>query len=143
MHSGVSRISNTRVEKCGQRGVEGKYCLHFHKLHDCPNCLFANNAIENSHQRGIIVHGTHRSLVENNALYNVRGGGIYIENGNEMYNQLKYNVNICKFPFDDEIYGGCTIPGTSNRLADTSVSHLASSFQRFRMKHGLIVFSLK
>ena len=60
-------------------GVEGKYCLHFHKLHDCPTCVFSNNAIEGSHQRGIIVHQTHSSTVENNVLYNVRGSGIYIE----------------------------------------------------------------
>ena len=60
---GSARISNTRVERCGQRGkyialyvssrkyhltfvhvihtgIEGKYCLHFHKLDDCPSCSF-------------------------------------------------------------------------------------------------------
>ena len=36
-------------------GVEGKYCLHFHKLHDCPTCSFKNNAIEGSHQRGMYI----------------------------------------------------------------------------------------
>ncbi len=101
-------------------GVEGKYCLHFHKLHDCPTCLFKNNAIEGSHQRGIIVHGTHSSTVEDNVLYNVRGAGIYIEDGNEMYNELKYNVVICPFPFLDDALHGCTVPGTSNMISDTS-----------------------
>lgn len=120
MHGGEARITNIRVEKCGQRGVEGKYCLHFHKLHDCPTCLFKNNAIENSHQRGIIVHSTHSSVVEQNVLYNVRGSGIYIEDGNEMHNDIKYNVVICPFVFDNDILHGCTIPGTSNRIADTS-----------------------
>jgi len=81
MHGGTASIQNARIEKCGQRGVEGKYCLHFHKLHDCPTCLFKNNVIENSHQRGIIVHSTHSSVVEGNVLYNVRGAGIYIEDG--------------------------------------------------------------
>ena len=88
MHGGTAKIQNTRIERCGQRGVEGKYCLHFHKLHDCPTCLFKNNAIEGSQQRGIIVHGTHSSIVEENILYNVRGAGIYIEDGNEMYNDM-------------------------------------------------------
>lgn len=120
MHGGESRITNTRIEKCGQRGVEGKYCLHFHKLQDCPTCVFKNNAIENSHQRGIIIHSTHSSLVEQNVLYNVRGAGIYIEDGNEMFNDLKYNVIICPFTFNDAKLHGCTIPGTSNRIADTS-----------------------
>eukprot|EP00591_Stephanopyxis_turris_P017726 CAMPEP_0195538828 /NCGR_PEP_ID=MMETSP0794_2-20130614/49734_1 /TAXON_ID=515487 /ORGANISM="Stephanopyxis turris, Strain CCMP 815" /LENGTH=1792 /DNA_ID=CAMNT_0040672837 /DNA_START=109 /DNA_END=5487 /DNA_ORIENTATION=- len=120
MNAGLMRIQNTRVEKCGQRGVEGKYCLHFHKLQDCPDCLFKNNAVENSHQRGIIVHSTHLATVEGNTLYNIRGAGVYIEDGNEMHNNIKYNVVICPFPFNDETLHGCTVPGTSNRIADTS-----------------------
>ena len=74
MHGGNARISHTRIERCGQRGIEGKYCLHLHKLHDCPTCKFQGNAIEGSHQRGIIVHSTHASTIEDNVLYNVRGG---------------------------------------------------------------------
>lgn len=100
-------------------GVEGKYCLHLHKMEDCPNCLYKNNAIENSHQRGIIIHGTHRSRIEENILYNVRGAGIYIEDGNEMFNYIHYNVILCPFPFLDTVLHGCTVPGTSNRIADT------------------------
>ena len=101
-------------------GVEGKYCLHFHKMEECPECLYRNNAIENSHQRGIIVHGTHLSTVEENILYNVRGAGIYIEDGNEMHNYINYNIIICPFPFNHVELHGCTVPGTSNRIADTS-----------------------
>ena len=58
------RMQHTRVEKCGQRGVMGRYCLHFHLLQSCPECLFHGNAIEFSHQRGIVVHGTHLAKVE-------------------------------------------------------------------------------
>ena len=101
-------------------GIEGKYCLHFHKAGECHECIFKNNAIENSQQRGIIVHGTHHSKVESNVLYNVRGANVYIEDGNEMWNTMAYNVAICPFPFSDGSYHGCTIPGTSNRIADTS-----------------------
>ncbi len=103
-------------------GIEGKYCLHFHMMSDCPTCVFKNNAIEGSHQRGIIIHSTHSSTVEGNVLYNVRGAGIYIEDGNEMYNNVKYNVVTCPFPFKDSVLHGCTIPGTSNRDADTSLN---------------------
>jgi len=94
--------------------------MHFHKMENCPDCLFKGNAIENSQQRGIIVHGTHNTLVEDNVLYNVRGANVYLEDGNEMWNTLAYNVAICPFPFSDNTYHGCTIPGTSNRIADTS-----------------------
>ena len=85
---------------------QGKYCLHFHKLRSCPDCQFADNAIEQSHQRGIIVHGTHLSTVSNNVLWDVRGAGIYIEDGNEMFNHIKYNVVVCPWPFMDQIMHG-------------------------------------
>jgi hypothetical protein len=151
MHGGVSRIQHTRIEKCGQRGktidtflqsllrqnsctltkpkqnlsnigVEGKYCLHFHKMGDCPpsKCLYKGNTIENSHARGIIIHGTHRSETSDNVLYNVRGSNIYIEDGNEMFNRILYNIMICNFPFNHPQLHGCTVPGTSNAIADTS-----------------------
>ena len=103
-------------------GIEGKYCLHFHKMQDCPECVFRGNAIENSQQRGIIVHGTHNTRVEDNVLYNVRGGNLYLEDGNEMWNTLAYNVAVCPFPFRDPTYRGCTVPGTSNSQADTSAN---------------------
>ena len=120
MGGGTMSIRNARVEKCGQRGVEGKYCLHFHKLGPCPDCVFANNAIEFGHQRGIIVHGTHLSSVEANVLWDVRGAGIYIEDGNEMFNTIQYNVLVCPWPFRDGLMNGCTVPGTSNSQADTA-----------------------
>jgi len=119
---GTMRIRNVRVEKCGQRGIDGKYCLHLHRLSSCPKCEFSNNAIENSHQRGIIVHGTHESLVENNVLYGVRGAGIYIEDGNEMANSIKYNVVVCPWSLAHPTLHGCTVPGTANAESDTPLN---------------------
>eukprot|EP00547_Thalassionema_nitzschioides_P005356 CAMPEP_0194200236 /NCGR_PEP_ID=MMETSP0156-20130528/930_1 /TAXON_ID=33649 /ORGANISM="Thalassionema nitzschioides, Strain L26-B" /LENGTH=1934 /DNA_ID=CAMNT_0038925209 /DNA_START=189 /DNA_END=5989 /DNA_ORIENTATION=- len=122
MHTGKMSIRNVRVEKCGQRGVTGTYCLHFHRLEDCPDCEFSGNAIEHGHHRGIIVHGTHRSTIENNVLYDIRGAGIYIEDGNEVANQIKYNVVICPWPLINGVLRGCTVPGTDNAEADTPLN---------------------
>ena len=119
MYGGSTQIDNVRIEYCGQRGIEGKYCTHFHHLNDCPDCQLINNAIEYSQQRGIVVHSTHRSNVESNVLYNIRGAAIYLEDGNEIYNRLAYNVAICPYVF---IEGGCTVPGTSNDQGDTSLN---------------------
>ena len=118
-HGSQAEIANIRVEKCGQRGIEGKYCMHFHHMMDCPDCVYRNNAIENSQQRGLIVHSTHHSTVEANVLYGVRGASIYVEDGNEVNNTIKYNVGICPWPTAD---GGCSVPGTSNGQGDTSLN---------------------
>ena len=118
-HSGVMQMEYTRVEKCGQRGLLGKYCLHLHMLGACPACLFKGNAVEFGVQRGLIVHGTHLSTSSENVLADVRGAGIYLEDGNEWGNAVSYNVVICPWP-RNSVKQGCTVPGTDNGAgADT------------------------
>jgi hypothetical protein len=119
---GGSIIENTRIEKCGQRGIKGKYCLHFHYAGVCPGCTFRNNAIEFGQQRGIVIHETHEATVEANVLSDVRGAGIYIEDGNEMRNKIHYNVVICPWSLGSATHGGCTVPGTDNAQADTALN---------------------
>lgn len=47
---------------------------------------------------------------------------LQLKDGNEMYNNLKYNVAICPWAREDSNKWGCTIPGTSNHEADTSIN---------------------
>jgi len=49
----------------------------------------------NSTQVGITIHGTHRSLVDRNVLWNTASVGIYVEDGNEMNNTISENAIVC------------------------------------------------
>ena len=124
MKQGKTRIRHTRVEKCGQRGILAKYCMHFHLMGDCPECLAEGNAIEFGMQRAVVIHGTHRSLVTENVVNDVRGAAIYVEDGNEMYNTISYNVLICPWALNDPYKGGCTVPGTPNGQSDTALNQV-------------------
>jgi len=115
-------IQHTRIEKCGQRGIQGKYCVHFHYMDDCPSCVLRGNALEFGQQRGIVIHETQGVTVESNILYDIRGAGIYLEDGNEMGNQIAFNVIICPYPLGDPVFQGCTVPGTDNAQADTALN---------------------
>ena len=119
---GLMRMQYIRVEKAGQRGIRGKYPLHLHHVNKCPDCLFKGNAIEFTQQRGIIIHETHLASVVDNVLSDVRGAGIFIEDGNEMYNKIMYNVVICPWAKDSTTKHGCTVPGTDNGQADTTLN---------------------
>ena len=121
MFGGTMQVEHTRVERCGQRGVKGKYCLHWHAVGRCPLCTFHSNAIEHGHQRGIVVHGTHEASVRDNVLSDVRGAGLYVEDGNEMGNAISHNVVVCPWPREGPMRG-CTVPGTDNAEADTSLN---------------------
>ncbi len=108
----VLSLQYTRVEKCGQRGILGKYCIHLHLIQKCKDCKIIGNAVEYGHQRGTVIHGTHLATIENNVYNDIRGGVIYVEDGNEMYNKIFHNVVICPWPKDAE-KKGCTIPGNT------------------------------
>ena len=112
----IPQVKDARVEKCGQLGVLGKYCLHFHQTRSCPTCEFTNNAIVDSTQRGIIVHGAHDTTVRGNVFWKVRGSNLYVEDGNEMHNTFQDNVAICH----DEVFEApeCKAAGTDNDFAD-------------------------
>ena len=59
MFGGKMAIDSTRVEYCGQRGVLGRYCLHWHYIGSCPDCKFTGNAIVEGQTKGVTIHGTH------------------------------------------------------------------------------------
>ena len=106
----VLSLQYARIEKCGQRGVLGKYCTHLHLVESCPDCLIIGNAYEYGHQRGTVVHGSHLATVEQNVYNDIRGANIYIEDGNDLYNKIYYNVGICPWSLNSTKHG-CTIPG--------------------------------
>jgi len=79
-NTGVLQLSNALVENCG-RIFQGEYCVHLHLLGSSPSSLIEGNAIINGISKGITVHGTHHSSVADNVVYNIKGVGIYVENG--------------------------------------------------------------
>jgi len=101
----VLSLQYTRIEKCGQRGVLGKYCTHLHLVKSCSDCIIRGNAYEFGMQRGTVIHGSHLATIQNNVYNDIRGANIYIEDGNELYNRILYNVGICPWSLFAEKHG--------------------------------------
>ncbi|CAE7614035.1 rliB [Symbiodinium natans] len=128
-HGGVMDLRFARVEYCGQRNFMGKYCLHFHHAGQCPDCTFKGNAVYQSAQIGITIHGTHRSLVEGNVMWDTSSAGVYVEDGNEMFNTISNNVIICSqhqkcsTPWDVQLNNaaGIYMIGMTNNLIENRV----------------------
>ena len=90
------------LDKCFSAGRQtpGRYCLHLHLMHQCPRCVLLGNAVVNSTQVGITVHGTHGAQVSKNVLWNTMSAGVYVEDGNEMNNSISlafdaFRTSIC------------------------------------------------
>ncbi|KAL3910723.1 MAG: hypothetical protein SGPRY_008954 [Prymnesium sp.] len=91
---GSMQLWHTRVEKCG-RVKEKCYCTHFHLANNCPDCKLIGNAIVDGNNKGVTVHGTHSTLLQDNVVYNIKGAGIYYENGQEMNTTARGNAVGC------------------------------------------------
>jgi len=91
----LADIRYTRVEKCGQRDLFGRYCWHFHLVGKCPTCKYIGNALVDSAQSAITIHGTHDTLTSENIVWLSFGTALYTEDGNEMNNTISRNVLVC------------------------------------------------
>eukprot|EP00930_Biecheleria_cincta_P056436 TRINITY_DN42567_c0_g1_i1.p1 TRINITY_DN42567_c0_g1~~TRINITY_DN42567_c0_g1_i1.p1 ORF type:complete len:863 (-),score=115.76 TRINITY_DN42567_c0_g1_i1:230-2818(-) len=127
---GAMDIRYARVEFCGQRDKIGRYCMHFHQAGSCPECVFQGNAVVESQQVGITIHGTHGAKVDSNVLWDTRAAGIYTEDGNEMNNTISSNVVICskwqkckvEWQNKREQYAGIYLVGMTNDLVGNRVA---------------------
>jgi hypothetical protein len=118
---GSMQLRFTRVDNCGRISL-GEYCTHFHHVNDCPSCLLQGNAIVNGCNKGITVHGTHSSMVEDNVVYNVHGANVYYENGQEMNNTLQRNAIGCP------IVNGCRCKSCVASQADSDYGEQAGIY---------------
>ena len=96
MMGGQAHIRAVQLNRMGQMGRMGRYPFHWHKAGNVApqNQYFMDNAIVNSYQRCVTVHGTNGARVQNNVCYNHFGHGYFLEDGNETYNKFYYNVGM-------------------------------------------------
>lgn len=93
-HGGILRLENAELRRCGQAGVLGRYCSHFHIAGSNERSYIRSNSIHHSFQRAVTVHATHNSLVQNNVAYRVKGHTYFVEDGNERYNVIEANLGV-------------------------------------------------
>lgn len=95
IHDGsVARIGHTEFTRMGQAGVMGRYPIHFHLVKDASTSWVRGNAIHNTHQRCLTIHGTHKLLVERNVGYESRGHCYFFEDAVETGNRLAGNLGL-------------------------------------------------
>lgn len=100
MPSGVAHVDGVEFRRAGQLGNLGRYPFHWHMLSyagtetlgDATGQYIRNSSINQSRNRGIVIHGTNGVLVENNVLYDIRGHGIFTEDAVERRNTITGNL---------------------------------------------------
>lgn len=85
-------IGGIEFVNLGQQGSLGRYPLHFHMSGAVEGAIVSKNVIKESHQRGVVIHGTNNLTISENVLYNIKGHGYFLEDGAEMYNRFIGNL---------------------------------------------------
>ncbi len=100
MPSAIAHLDGVEIKRGGQRGRVRRYPFHWHMLSyrgtetlgDATGQYIQNSTINESKNRGIVVHGTNGTLVKNNIIYNVKGHAIFTENAVERRNTFEKNL---------------------------------------------------
>ncbi len=99
VHSGAQAyIDSVEFYKLGQAGIMGRYPFHWHIAGDVSGQYIKNSSIHHSYQRCITIHRTHKALVRNNVCYDFKGHGYFLEDGDEVENEIIKNLAIMAKP---------------------------------------------
>lgn len=97
---GVAHVNGIEIKRGGQSGKLGRYPFHWHMLSyqgtqtlaDATGQYIRNSVVNQSGQRGIVIHGTNGAEVKNNIVFDTRGHGIFTEDAAERRNIIDGNL---------------------------------------------------
>ena len=94
MDGAAMHIDGAELTRMGQAGELGRYPLHWHMLGDASGQYVTNSSIHNTFNKGLTIHGTQSTWVENNAIVETVGHTYYFEDGSEFGNVLIGNLGM-------------------------------------------------
>jgi cell migration-inducing and hyaluronan-binding protein len=92
MAGGSAQVDGVEFRRMGQFNKLGRYPFHWHLLGDAPGQSLRNSSIHSSFQRGVVIHGTRQTLVENNVVFDTPGHNYSIEDSTATDNLLHSNL---------------------------------------------------
>ena len=90
----VGHIEHIEITYAGQAFRLGRYPIHFHINGDMNGSYVRGCAIHHTFNRAVNIHHTDNILVENNVVYDVMGGALFLEDSIEVGNIFQYNLAI-------------------------------------------------
>jgi len=88
------RIENCEFTDVGQAFQLGRYPIHFHMVGTVHKSYVKNNAIHQTYNRAVTIHGVHYFKVINNVAYDTMGHSIFIEDAAETNCLIQKNLII-------------------------------------------------
>ncbi len=115
MAGGHAQVSGVDLQRMGQRGLPGRYPIHWHEAGDRSGSYAIANAINQSFQRAVVLHSTSQVLVDANVSYDVPNHAfVWAEDGDEVGNVMTRNLSVLvrtpeeqhfAFPINNPFFG--------------------------------------
>lgn len=86
------RARNIEFTHVGQAFKLGRYALHMHMIGAVHNSYIENNAVHQSNNRAVAIHGTRYLRITNNVAFETKGHNIFIEDAVETHNTITHNL---------------------------------------------------
>ncbi|CAF3091006.1 unnamed protein product [Rotaria socialis] len=90
----ILRLSNIEIFNVGQAFRLGRYPVHFHMNGNMSLSYIKSSSVYQSYNRAINIHASNYVTVEDNVIYNIMGGAIFLEDGVEVGNVLRGNLAV-------------------------------------------------
>ena len=103
MMGGKAEISGVEFERMGQRGVMGRYPIHFHMQGDSAGSYVRGSSVHHAYNRCLTVHGAHNIVIEDNVAFDTYGHCYFLEDGAEQGNLFRRNLGlVTRKPTEDD-----------------------------------------
>lgn len=95
-----ARLNGVEIQRGGQRNRLGRYPIHWHMLSysgtqtlaDVNNQYLKNSVINQSKNRGVVIHGTNGLQIQKNVVFDIEGHGIFTEDAVERRTIIDSNL---------------------------------------------------
>jgi len=88
----IFRASDIEFRNVGQAFKLGRYALHMHMIGAVHKSYIKNNAVNQSNNRAVAIHGTRYLRIINNHSFEAKGHNIFIEDAVETHNIITHNL---------------------------------------------------
>uniref|UniRef100_A0A0G4ICS1 PA14 domain-containing protein n=1 Tax=Chromera velia CCMP2878 TaxID=1169474 RepID=A0A0G4ICS1_9ALVE len=91
-HGAMLKLENAEIYDCGQQGILGRYCSHWHMPNKLEEAYIRANSIHHSFQRAVTIHAVDYARIQDNVAYHVAGHSIFVEDAIETNNVIEGNL---------------------------------------------------
>ncbi|MGL4610784.1 MAG: G8 domain-containing protein [Trueperaceae bacterium] len=108
-------LSNVELEHMGQRGILGRYPIHFHQMADATGSYLRALSLHHTFSRCVTVHASDNLVLEDNVCYETPGHAFFLEDGAEQGNIFKNNLGMAT-----------RMPAENDALLPTDLTHVST-----------------